>query len=110
MGAEVHRGVVEHGEPRCWRPTGIGTEQDAPVPGAPRSASEAAELAAAGRGVSASVARLAPSVHGAGDHGFVPRLIGHRTPHGRRCFHRRRREPLARVAPVDAARLLSTGA
>lgn len=56
----------------------LGTEADAPVPGAAghmRAASEAKVLAAAATGVRSSVVRLAPTVHGTGDHGFVPALI-----------------------------------
>jgi nucleoside-diphosphate-sugar epimerase len=51
------------------------TEEDVPRPGVMRAASEEAVQAAAGRGVRASVVRLSPTVHGAGDHGFAHMLI-----------------------------------
>lgn len=56
-------------------PGSVGTELGAPVPTMPRSNSEVATLAAADRGVRSSVIRLSPTVHGVGDHGFVPIMI-----------------------------------
>ena len=55
-------------------PGRIATEDDAASPNFPRKSEEAA-LEMASRSVRANVVRLAPSVHGKGDHGFVPRLI-----------------------------------
>ena len=57
-----------------FAPGRILTEDDAVDPESPR-ASERAALAFTSSGVRVSVLRLPPSVHGEGDHGFVPRLI-----------------------------------
>ncbi|SEH38080.1 Nucleoside-diphosphate-sugar epimerase [Rhizobium tibeticum] len=54
----------------------LTTEEDAPTAASPRIASEEAAAAAASQGVRAITIRLPPSVHGDGDHGFVPLLIG----------------------------------
>lgn len=53
-----------------------GTENDRPADGGhPRVANAAAALALADRGVRSVVVRFAPTVHGAGDHGFLARIV-----------------------------------
>ncbi|MEV3858346.1 SDR family oxidoreductase [Streptomyces sp. NPDC050095] len=62
----------------CFAPGIVGSEDDPGSPlaaGAIRVPAENATLALAERGVRASVLRLAGSVHGKGDHGFVARLV-----------------------------------
>jgi nucleoside-diphosphate-sugar epimerase len=66
--------IITSGTLLAQRQGSLATEEDAPNPSFPRKSEEAA-LALAARGLRPSVLRLAPSVHGNGDHGFVPRLI-----------------------------------
>jgi nucleoside-diphosphate-sugar epimerase len=55
-------------------PGRLATEEDAPNSSSPRKSEEAA-VAIRSRGARVSVVRLPPTVHGGGDHGFVPMLI-----------------------------------
>jgi nucleoside-diphosphate-sugar epimerase len=68
--------IVTSGTGLLLTPGRLAIEQDVPASSIPRIASEQAAASVAARGVNVSVVRLPPSVHGDGDHGFVPTLIG----------------------------------
>jgi nucleoside-diphosphate-sugar epimerase len=51
------------------------TERDQPHPDFPRTPAALTTISFAQRGVRSSVVRLPPTIHGEGDHGFVPTLI-----------------------------------
>ncbi len=57
-------------------PGRVGTEHDLPDPSAhPRIANAQATMALAEQAIRSCVVRFAPTVHGAGDHGFVATLV-----------------------------------
>ena len=66
--------IVTSGTLLARRQGPLATENDPVNTAFPRKSEEAAQ-AAAERGARVSIVRLAPSVHGEGDHGFVPALI-----------------------------------
>jgi nucleoside-diphosphate-sugar epimerase len=67
--------VVTSGTLLVQRQGPLAMEEDAHDPNLFPRKSEEAALSVASRGVRVSVVRLPPSVHGDGDHGFVPALI-----------------------------------
>jgi len=66
--------IITSGTLLAQRRGPLATEDDAPNPSFPRK-SEEAVLGLESRGVRVSLLRLPPSVHGDGDHGFIPALI-----------------------------------
>jgi nucleoside-diphosphate-sugar epimerase len=77
--AESRRPLIVTSGTALLQPGTLVREDDVHASGPdafPRVASEEAASALASRGVRVAVMRLPPSVHGDGDHGFVPALIG----------------------------------
>ncbi len=91
-------------------PGRLATEESAPDPAsfaAPRMAAEEAALSMAGSGVRAWAVRLPLTVHGEGDHGFVPALVSiarTKGPAGGRHFARGGRQPFRFPRPDSHAR------
>jgi len=81
------------------------TEDD--VPGSsdtvPRAASEEATKAVAAQGVNAYIVRLPPTVHGAGDHGFVPMIMDMAKQKGRSVYMDEGNNRWPAVHRLDAA-------
>src|SRR5205085_9639723 len=92
------------------KPGGIATERDEPNDGvSPRVASEQAALALAERGVRSMSVRFAPTVHGAGDHGFIARIIDADRSHGAAGYVSNGENRWPAVHRSDAARLVRLG-
>ena len=97
--------VVASGLP-APAPGRVTTEDDAaPENSAYPRVSERAVLAFAGRGVRSAALRLPPTVHGEGDHGFVPALIGIARAKGLAAYVGDGTNRWSAVHRLDAARL-----
>lgn len=90
----------------------IATEDDRPepTPGAGgRVVNEQIALALAERGVRSMSVRFAPTVHGAGDHGFIARIVAADREHGAAAYVGDGGNRWPAVHVTDAARLVRLG-
>jgi nucleoside-diphosphate-sugar epimerase len=96
--------VVTSGTLLVERQGPLATEADSGRSNSPRKSEEAAAVLAS-RGVRVALLRLPPSVHGAGDHGFVPFLIGIARKKGASAYIKDGLNRWPAVHRLDAARL-----
>lgn len=87
---------------RLARPI-LESDVQPPSSEAPRAASEEAANAVAAKGVSAYVVRLPPTVHGEGDHGFIPMIIGMTRANGQSVYIQEGTNRWPSVHRLDAA-------
>jgi nucleoside-diphosphate-sugar epimerase len=96
--------IVTSGTLLVQRKSPLALEDEPAGANFPRKSEEATESLAA-RGVNVSTMRLPPSVHGDGDHGFVPRLISIAREKGASAYVADGTNRWPAVHRLDAARL-----